>query len=272
MSDKPFRAHVITGGYAPGAAAGHDHDYARLRLLQLLADAGVRSSAGNDFADVGKWLDVSRLMITYVAGPYPDDEQNRVIRDWLAQGGKWLGLHGTSGGKASRIAEGQRRRRMVKTSHHDTLGGFFINHPPVRRFQVDVEDSRSPLLKDLPRNFEVVDELYMIEVQHPEDTKVLLTTELERDPSPEGFGFYYDEDTSLQPDGKTRVLGLARDIGKGSVAYIALGHCHTPETSTQPFVDVSVDPEGKTPPLLRGPWEEPAFEQLLRNAVEWGMG
>jgi hypothetical protein len=32
------RAHVITGGFPPGMAAGHDHDHARLRLLTLLAE------------------------------------------------------------------------------------------------------------------------------------------------------------------------------------------------------------------------------------------
>jgi hypothetical protein len=29
----PRRAHLITGGFPLGAHAGHDHDYARLRLL-----------------------------------------------------------------------------------------------------------------------------------------------------------------------------------------------------------------------------------------------
>ena len=37
----PNRAHVITGGFPPGSLAGHDHDHARLKLLGLLADAGM---------------------------------------------------------------------------------------------------------------------------------------------------------------------------------------------------------------------------------------
>ena len=52
---KPRRAHLVTGGFPPGAAAGHDHDYARLRLLTLLAEQDVAASAANDFADVAKW-------------------------------------------------------------------------------------------------------------------------------------------------------------------------------------------------------------------------
>ena len=32
------RVHLITGGFPPGSPAGHDMDYARLRLLQLLKE------------------------------------------------------------------------------------------------------------------------------------------------------------------------------------------------------------------------------------------
>src|ERR1700726_2725734 len=90
-------AHLISGGFPPGSYAGHDHDYARLRLLGLLAEAEVAASVANDFADVEKWLPVSRLLITYVAGPYPDDAQCRAIEGWLEAGGHWLGLHGGGG-------------------------------------------------------------------------------------------------------------------------------------------------------------------------------
>jgi hypothetical protein len=41
---------------------------------------------------------------------------------------------------------------------------------------------------------------------------------LKGDPSPPGFGFFCDEDTSLQPDGKTRALGGVR-IPSGTLIY-----------------------------------------------------
>jgi uncharacterized protein len=127
---KPGRAHVVTGGFPPGSMGGHDHDYARLRLLGLLAESDIPASVANDFTDVEKWLPVSRLLITYVAGPYPDAAQTGAIRGWLEAGGRWLGLHGTSGGKAQRV-EGVPNRRTVKTEHHALLGSFFLTH---RRF------------------------------------------------------------------------------------------------------------------------------------------
>src|ERR1700710_474454 len=99
MTDnKPGRAHLIAGGFPPGSAAGHDHDFARLRLLGLLSEQQVPASVANDFADVEKWLPTAQLLITYVAGPYPDATQSRAIQHWLEAGGHWLGPEGTKGG------------------------------------------------------------------------------------------------------------------------------------------------------------------------------
>ena len=98
--EMPARAHVITGGFPPGQPAGHDHDYARLRLLNFLAERDIQASVANDFVDVERWLPISRLLISYVAGPYPGPDQNLAIRKWIEAGGHWLGLHGTSGGRA----------------------------------------------------------------------------------------------------------------------------------------------------------------------------
>jgi type 1 glutamine amidotransferase len=269
---KPIRAHLIIGGFPPGSVAGHDMDYARLRLLGLLQEnPGISTTTSNDFSDISRWLPGCQLLLTYVAGPHPDDEQNRLLHQWLEDGGRWLALHGTSGGRAAPVGENRSVRKMLKGSYHDTLGSFFLNHPPVRRFRVDVTNREHPLTKGLPPSFEVNDELYLIELQHPESTRLLLTTELAKDPSPEKFGFVYDKDTSLLADGKTRAIGYTREIGKGGVTYFALGHCHSPMNNVQPFVDASVEPSGKTPLLFRGAWGTPEFEQLLRNGIEWGV-
>ena len=270
---KPKRVHVIAGGYPPGSPAGHDMDYARLRLLQLLhKHPHVLTTVANDFTDVAKWLPGSQLLITYVAGPHPNDEQDQVIRQWLEGGGRWFALHGTSGGKAVRVGETRSARQMVKTSHHDTLGSFFLNHPPLRKFRVHVTDREHTVTQGLPASFEVIDELYLIELQEPSACHVLLTTELDKDPSPPGFGFVYDRDTSVLPDGKTRVLGYTRELGQGEVAYIALGHCHAPTDNRQRIVDASVQTSGSAPRLFRGAWETDAFERLLRNGIIWGLG
>jgi type 1 glutamine amidotransferase len=263
----PGRAHLIAGGFPPGSMGGHDHDYARLKLLGLLAERQVPASVGNDFADVEKWLPVSRLLITYVAGPYPDAAQTAAIRQWLEGGGRWLALHGTSGGRAQRV-EGQRMRRTVKSEHHALLGSCFLTHPPIREFRVEVSDAASPLTQGLPASFTVEDEPYFIELQDPAATQILLTADFGPSAAAATAGLY-PADTSLLSDGKTRVLGYTSEIGKGSVAYVALGHCHNPAIRA---ARAAADPADTTPPTFRAPWETAAFVTLLRNAIAWGTG
>lgn len=268
------RAHLIVGGFPYGASAGHDMDFARLQLLGKLYEAGYATTCGNDFANMEAALAGVELLISYVAGPYPDDQACAVLERWLGSGGRWFALHGTSGGRAKRVGGGRRGRRgprkMVRLAHHKLLGAFFLNHPPVRRFTVAVAVPDHPLLAGLPATFDVVDELYLVEPQ--DDCAALLTTALAADPSPPGFGFAYDRDTSAGADGKTRVLGLERRVGDGRVAYVALGHCHSPATNGQPFVDASAAADGRTPPIFRGAWETPAFNRILTNAMAWPDG
>ena len=266
----PARAHIIAGGFPPGKDAGHDHDFARLRLLELLAEMEIPASVAGDYHDAWKWLPVSRLLITYTAGPYANAEQAELIRQWLEDGGRWVGLHGTSGGKAVRV-DGSRHRRFVKEQHHEVLGGFFLTHPPIRRFRVDVGDGPDTLLDNLPNSFEVEDEPYFVEIQDPASTRVILTTQYGDDAKSDTFGTIYERDTSLLEDGKTRAIGYTRDVGKGGVTYVTLGHCHNPTNNVPQSVHSSVHPEGKTPLTFRNPWETSPFKQLLRNAVTWGM-
>jgi uncharacterized protein len=262
MTDKSIqRAHLIAGGFPPGNSAGHDHDHARLRLLGLLAEQDIQASVANDFADMEKWLPVTRLLITYVAGPYPDAAQCRALRPWLEAGGHWLALHGTSGGRAQRV-EGVRQRRTVKTEHHALLGSFFLTHPPLCRFRVDVKDSSHPLTRGLGVSFEVEDEPYFIELQDPISTRILLTAQYGASAVSTSVEPLYGSDTSLQPDGKTRVLGYTREIGGGAVTYFALGHCHNPASRAGRT-------DADTQPVFRGAWETATFTQLLRNAIAW---
>src|SRR5205085_6270785 len=214
----PGHAHLIAGGFPPGPYAGHDHDYARLRLLGLLAEREIPASVGNDFAELEKWLPISHLLITYVAGPFPDAAQCGALRHWLEAGGHWLALHGTSGGRAERV-EGFRQRRTVKAEHHALLGSYFLTHPPIREFRVEVRDRESPLTRGLGASFVVEDEPYFVELQDPGSTRILLTAEYGPSAVSPSIGTLYAADTSLLPDGRTRVIGYSREIGKGGVAY-----------------------------------------------------
>lgn len=256
------RAHVVTGGFPAGSPAGHDHDHARLRLLTLLAEQGMPASVGNDFADLEKWLPVSRLVVTYVAGPHPDARQCAALKGWLEGGGHWLALHGTSGGRAERV-EGLTQRRTVRTEHHGLLGAMFLTHPPACRFKVDVRDADHPLTRGLPASFEVDDEPYFVELTAPASSRVLLTADYGNRGTWPVTEKLYGRDTSLGSDGRTRVLGYTRSMGTGAVTYLALGHCHDAYSRMgRPGADGPAA-------TYRGPWDSAAFTTLLANAVGW---
>lgn len=260
------RAHVVTGGFPPGSLAGHDHDYARLRLLGLLAERAIPASVANDFADIEKWLPISQLLVSYVAGPYPDAGQCRAIERWLEAGGHWLGLHGTSGGRAERVV-GSRQRRTVAAEHHALLGSYFLTHPPIRKIRVEVSNVDHALTRGLGASFEVEDEPYFVELQEPGSTQILLTADYGADAVSSAIGTLYPTDTSLQPDGRTRVLGYFKPVGKGGVTYFALGHCHNPAIrAARP-----ADPADTTPLTFHGAWESEPFITLLRNTIDCGM-
>ncbi len=271
-ADDRSGVHLVVGGYPAGQSAGHDMDDVRLRLLALAAERpDVTVTVANDFADLARWLPTCRLLVTYTAGPYPDGEVLAALETWLRAGNRWFALHGTAGGRAAPVSPGSRARKMVRTGHHDLLGGFFLNHPPIRRIAVDVAAAPHRLTRGLPTSFEVADEPYLIELTDPANTEVLLTTVYPEGMSAEPFGFTVVEDTSPLPDG-SRALGLVHTVGDGGVAYVALGHNHSPVTSIQPWVDRSVDPDGVTPPWFRGPWEHDSYTALLRNGLGWGLG
>jgi uncharacterized protein len=265
--NQPGRAHLIAGGFPPGSSAGHDHDYARLRLLGLLAERDVPASVANDFADVQKWLPVARLLITYVAGPYPDAAQCRVLHDWLEAGGHWLGLHGTSGGRAQRI-DGMRQRRTIRAEHHALLGSYFLTHPPICKFRVDVTTTDDPLTGGIGKSFDVEDEPYFVELHDPGSTRILLTADYGPSAVSPSIGTIYPSDTSLLPDGRTRVLGYTRAVGDGSVTYFALGHCHNPAIRAERTSDTG----DATPLTFHGSWDVDSFITLLRNAISRGIG
>jgi hypothetical protein len=64
MSNELSQVHLIVGGYPPGAPAGHDMDFARVRLLNLFQDVPSRTTVANDFTDLERWLPASHLLIT----------------------------------------------------------------------------------------------------------------------------------------------------------------------------------------------------------------
>jgi len=192
-------------------------------------------------------------------------------------------------------SRGNGPRQWVKKSFHDTLGAFFMAHAPIHTFPVAVTDPDHALNAGIPANFSVEDELYLFELQGElSDYKILLTTEYdimgvdmvrsnyaytkgypwnpkreieelqelyEKNALPKQSEMMVERDpgerNAAHPDlgdNNKRVLAYERKVGDGAVCYIGLGHC-------------TVNIPGR--PGYKGPWANPTFEQLLKNAIAW---
>ena len=212
----------------------HDMDFVRLQLLNYLSELGSASTVASSYSQLEAFLKQANMLVTYTAGPLPNEEETEVLEAFLMNGGTWVSFHGSAGGFAEKPRKGEGNwRRIKKFKYHELMGGAFLNHPPHTKFNVDVshDDSVKHLTDGLPNTFETIDEVYLIELQDKPNTNVFLTTqrtdESARTPP---FGFKYDVHPALEgPNGSTLAIGYERKIGKGKVIYMGLGHTHSPK-------------------------------------------
>ena len=74
----------------------HDIDFARLELLKLLAeDERIRTRVYEDYSNLHA-ISNADFLITYTCDVRPTLEQQKVLRDFVANGKRWLALHGTN--------------------------------------------------------------------------------------------------------------------------------------------------------------------------------
>src|SRR5205085_10056320 len=94
-------------------------------------------------------------------------------------------------------------------------------------FRVEVSAADSPLTRGLGKSFVVEDEPYFVELQDPGSTQILLTADYGSGAVSPAIGTLYASDTSLQRDGRTRVIGYTREVGEGGATYLP----HSPHTN-----------------------------------------
>ena len=86
----PINCVLVCGG------VWHDMDFARLELLKLLAeDPRIRTRVFEDYEKV-EAIAQADILITYTCDVTPSLAAQEVLRDWLAEGGRWYALHGTN--------------------------------------------------------------------------------------------------------------------------------------------------------------------------------
>ncbi len=232
MSAAPLVAYLVC--HSPDR--NHDCDFARVRLAEALyAAGGIWTDVGMDYADTAR-LDAADLLVTYTAGLQASVAECQALRRFLERGGRWFALHGTNAGVES-------------AEFADIVGSRFLAHPPYGQFGVSISRPTDPLLDGL-QPFQVDDELYVIECSR--DVEVLLETRWGGEVRGRPF------DDTLRP------LMYRLRAGNGGILYLGLGHANRTFEKASPTVP--------DPPDRRGPWDSPAFRELIRRGVDWAAG
>jgi len=238
----PIRAVLVCGGRF------HDFDFARLELLKLLAeDDDVRVGVAPDYRDADA-IAASDLLVTYTCDVRPSEEEQRTLRQWVEDGGRWLALHATSAAIELQ-PDGLVDTPPVFPLLAETLGNRFVSHPPLGSFRVEVSDPSHPVTQGI-EPFETEDELYLCEYHGP------LTPLLEAcyGGTPRGY-------VAREWPEERRVIAYIKELGRGGVLYLTLGHC-AGRWDMRPLFD-------EFPRRDRGSWRLDVYYELLRRGLAW---
>ncbi len=238
----PIRAYLVAN------ARYHDTDFARLELLKLLAeDPEVRTRVADGFSDVDA-IAASDFLVTYTCDLRPSQREAEVLRDFVSSGKRWVALHGTNA-----ILEIGPKGMYCPREHvtfMETLGSRFIAHPPLQPYTVTVSDPEHALVRGI-EPFEVSDELYLCEYYG--EVKPLLET---RFVGTFQSGYVENE----WPEDEPRLVAYTHPVEEGEVLYLTLGHC---------CGKYDMRPIQKIAEVVRGSWESPVYQELLRRALLW---
>jgi type 1 glutamine amidotransferase len=236
----------------------HDFDFARLRLLELLAeDERVRVKVAQHFHDVDL-IEACRFLVTYTCDVRPTEDEQRAIRHWVEAGGRWLALHGTNCAldPPPGLGEGLFETPRVFPVWVDTLGSQFLSHPSIEPYEVTASPGADddPLIAGIGGFKAGADELYLMEHRH--DVVPLLETRW----TGRTRGFAESEWLEDRP----RLVLYRRPLGRGEVVYFTLGHCRS-------HWDMDAPPHNgaRYPEIQRGSWEVPQFIVILRRGIAW---
>jgi len=196
-ADDTLRALILSGDYY------HKAEDAFEGVGGVLKDLGMDVFTTADYASLGRQsLSDKDLLVILRDGVErtpgaPDQsfawmqpEQEQAIEEFVLQGGAFLALHNAGWGYPWK--DGYRR----------TLGGYYIGHPPMAKFHVEVVNKRHPVTAGV-ESYDIVDEQHLLYFDY-DRVEVLLVSQGE--------------------DGRQSVAGWAYEYGRGRVVYLPHGH------------------------------------------------
>ena len=194
---KSVKALILAGDYY------HKAEDAFEGVGSVLKDEGIEVDCTADFAAVGKEMLADKDLLVILrdgiefpngreAGPVPwmQPEQEEAIERFVLEGGGFLALHNAGWGYP------------WKNGYRQTLGGYYIGHPAIAEFRVEVVNDRHPITRDV-ESYDIVDEQHWLHCDFDRVDVLLISQGL---------------------DGRQSVSGWAYEYGEGRVAYLPNGH------------------------------------------------
>lgn len=180
-----IRTLLMTGGLI------HDWKGCGDEIERILREAGdfdvFRANDDVSILESSELPSFDLIVMYWTRGEFTDSQKNGLL-NWIASGKGFAGVHSVT----AAFRECPEYRCM--------LGGFFVGHPPVRKYQVSVVDSEHPITKGLVEFF-VEDEQYVTDY----DPRVNVLA----------WGIWKGERTPVV---------WTKSWGDGRVYYLALGH------------------------------------------------
>jgi uncharacterized protein len=235
----------------------HDFDFARLRLLELLAtDQRIRTQVSNNYEDV-EALNSSDILITYTCDVRPSTDAQVAVKRWVENGGRVFALHATNSAfdAPAEFSDGPFGTPDAFPVFAEVLGSRFLSHPAIEPYPVRVTPGKEnhPLVQGIS-TFTANDELYLSEFTA--DVEPLLETRWTG--TTQGFA------TADWPNDEPRLVLYKRPLGKGEVLYFTLGHCRSHwDMKHAPFNGM------RWPTLDRGSWDLEEYNEILRRGIAW---
>lgn len=233
----------------------HDVDFARLELLDLLAEHdAVRCTVHSDFSEIDV-LAAADAVIAYTCEVRPTAEEALSLTDAVRRGSRLLALHATNSAIDPPEPGGARifRTPDVMPEFTALLGNRFLAHPKIAPARIDVVQPEHPLVRGVP-SFVTTDEIYVMALR--DDLDVVLDTEFSGDCP--GF-----EVSDSGPRARHPIL-YTRHEGAGRVVYFTLGHCRGRfDVSDLGIPDLGV--------VDRVAWESAEYREVLRRCVAWAV-
>lgn len=249
------RIHVITGGKY------HDFDLARLRILEAAAQyEDIRASCAMDFSGLDVLAQCDGLIL-YTCDLMPSDEEADQIERFVSGGGRIFALHAVNAhleytdGPVIEVG-GVRIPGLVKPMSKkvapkfiELIGSRFVTHLVRQKMSIHVEDDDHPVTRGLA-DFEIEDEPYVMTPIG--DIRTLMSARYK--------GLTPGYSTVEIHDDPPRPQLYIKDHGKGAVLYSPLGHaCGKHDMA----------PLMAKAPVVRGPWDDQMFCEILRRGIGW---